>query len=152
MSSSASGGLEFAVLGTLEVRRGGRVVPLVGLRQRALLAILLLNAGEVVSSDRLIDDLFGEEASSGAANALQQAVSRLRRALGDGDSSNGNPLVTQAPGYRLDVEGDQLDLRRFERLRLAAHQALDGGDAARAAKQLGDALALWRSGGSRSCA
>ena len=126
------------------MRRGGRVVPLVGLRQRALLAILLLNAGEVVSSDRLIDDLFGEEASSGAANALQQAVSRLRRALGDGDSSNGNPLVTQAPGYRLDVEGDQLDLRRFERLRLAAHQALDGGDAARAAEQLGDALALWR--------
>ena len=148
MSAPASGGLEFAVLGTLEVRRDGRVLSLVGLRQRALLAILLLHAGEVVSSDRLIDDLFGEEASSGAANALQQAVSRLRRALdgadGDGDGPNGNPLVTQAPGYRLDVEADHLDLHRFERLRLDAHHALGDGDAARAAKQLGDALALWR--------
>ena len=143
MATPTSGGLEFAILGTLEVRRHGRAVPLVGLRQRALLAILLLHAGEVVSTDRLITDLFGEDASSGAANALQQSVSRLRRSLDD-RAANGNPLVTRSPGYRLEVEDDQVDLHRFERLRLEARRALDDGDAAGAAERLGDALALWR--------
>ena len=116
--------LEFGVLGPVEARRDGEPLQLGGSRQRALLAILLLHAGEVVSSGRLIDDLFGESASEGSANALQQAVFRLRRALAD------ETLVTQPPGYVLRVEAEQLDLFRFERL------VREG--------QFQDALALWR--------
>jgi WD40 repeat protein/DNA-binding SARP family transcriptional activator len=131
--------LEFALLGPVEARRDGRSLPVGGLRQRALLAILLLHAGKVVSSDRLIDALFGERPPSGAANALQQAVFRLRRTLGDPKL-----LATRAPGYVLEIERRQLDLGCFEQLYQEARDASARGDPANAAEHLRAALALWR--------
>ena len=134
------GGLEFAVLGPVDARRDGLSLPLGGLQQRALLALLVLHHGEVVSADRLIEDLFGPAPGDGSANALQQAVSRLRRTLG----GDGATLVTQAPGYALAVDPSSVDLYRFEELRRSAGQALAGGSSAFAADQLREALALWR--------
>ena len=88
----------------------GAPLRLGGERQRALLALLLLHANEVVPSDRLVEQLFGLDAPESAANALQVAVSRLRRLLGDG------VLVTRPRGYLLQVEPGQLDAALFEQL------------------------------------
>jgi WD40 repeat protein/DNA-binding SARP family transcriptional activator len=137
-------GLRFAVLGPVEVRRDGRPLALAGLRQRALLAFLVLHAGELVSSDRLIVALFGEDASSGAANALQQAVSRLRRTLGDDGAPDQTVLVTRPPGYVLEVDPDRVDLKRFELLVAQARERLERGELPGAANDLRDALSLWR--------
>ena len=137
-------GLSFAVLGPVEVRRDGRPLALAGLRQRALVAFLVLHAGELVSSDRLIAALFGDDASSGAPNALQQAVSRLRRTLGEDGSPDQTVLVTRPPGYLLDIAPARVDLKRFEALAAEARRTLDAGDTSTAADQLRDALALWR--------
>ena len=101
----------FGVLGPLEVRVGGRGVSVGGPRVRALLAMLLLDAGRVVSTERLIDGLYGEEPPAGAANALQSQVSRLRRGLGDPALVEGLPA-----GYRLNVAREDVDVHRFERL------------------------------------
>jgi DNA-binding SARP family transcriptional activator len=100
--------LEFRILGPLEVSDETGHVALGGPKQRALLAILVLDAGRVVPTDRLIDLLWGEEAPRTATASLQNAVARLRRALG------ADVLVTHAPGYRLEVEPEQIDARRFE--------------------------------------
>jgi two-component SAPR family response regulator len=102
--------VEFAVLGPVAVRHDGRELPLGGPKQRGLLAILLLHANEVVSRDRLIDGLWGERPPPTAAHTLDNYVSRLRKALGEAR------LSTRPPGYMLRVEGDELDLDRFERL------------------------------------
>ena len=107
--------MDFRILGPLEVHADGRAIALGGAKQRALLAILLLNANEVVSSDRLIDKLWGEEPPETAAKALQGYVSGLRKALGP--EQGGNLLVTRPPGYAIQLESDQLDVTRFERLR-----------------------------------
>jgi DNA-binding SARP family transcriptional activator len=112
--------LEFRVLGPLEVVEGERQLSLGGTRQRSVLAILLLSLGETVSSARLIDELWGERPPADAQTALQQHVSRLRRALEPHDV-----LVTRAPGYALDVEGEQLDLARFRRLHERGRRELD---------------------------
>src|SRR5262249_61451625 len=90
-------GLAFRVLGPLEVWREGRPLRLGGERQRALLALLVLSANEVVSSDRLIEALFGLDAPDTAGNALQVAVSRLRRLLGDGGPAGGGRGVLARP-------------------------------------------------------
>ena len=103
--------MEFRILGPLEVWHEGRPVGISGARQRELLAILLLHAGEVVSTDRLMDALWGEGQPAAGATALRVRVSQLRKALGPG----GQALVTRPPGYALLVERDGLDLRRFER-------------------------------------
>jgi DNA-binding SARP family transcriptional activator len=125
---------DFRILGPLEVVDEGRIVALGGQKQRALLALLLINAGEVVSTDRLIDELWAEEPPRTAATGLQNLVSQLRKILPEG------VLVTQAPGYRVQLEADELDLRLFERLVAEAE-----GHAARSRSQLlRDALALWR--------
>jgi predicted ATPase/DNA-binding SARP family transcriptional activator/peroxiredoxin len=113
-----------------------------GQRQRALLALLLLRANEVVSSDLLIDELFGSEASERAVNALQAAVSRLRRSLEGRDGVR--VVVTRAPGYALDVAPDQVDLARFEQLFAQGREMLAGGDPRRASESLREALRLWR--------
>jgi DNA-binding SARP family transcriptional activator len=138
--------IEFGVLGPLEASRGGEPVHLGGGKQRALLAILLLNANEVVSSDRLIDELWGEAAPETAGKALQVHVSQLRKALepkrGAGDP--GRVLITKPPGYMLALEPDQLDLTRFDRLAGEGRQALASGERQRAAALLRDALSLWR--------
>jgi DNA-binding SARP family transcriptional activator len=126
--------LELRILGPLEVSDETGHVALGGPKQRGLLAILVLQAGHVVPTERLIDLLWGEEAPKTATASLQNAVGRLRRALG------ADVLVTHAPGYVLKVEPDQIDARRFERAladarRLPAQERRD---------RLQAALDLWR--------
>jgi DNA-binding SARP family transcriptional activator len=132
--------VDFRILGPLEVWHEARPVRVAGDRQRALLAILLLHAGEAVPSDRLIDELWGESPPSAGATALRVRVSQLRKALGD----DGRLVVTGAHGYALRIEPEQLDLHRFERLVTDGELALRGGDARSARDRLRDALALWR--------
>ena len=133
--------IEFRLLGPLEVWRDGRRVEVGGAKARALLAILLLHAGEVVSADRLIDALWGERAPSSGTNALQQHIAHLRRALDC--EGTGGLLVTRPPGYMLDVAYDALDVWRFERLIDDGRDAL-ADDPAAASELLREALGLWR--------
>jgi DNA-binding SARP family transcriptional activator len=130
--------VEFRILGPLEVRSDDRPLQLGGAKPRAVLAILLTRANEVVSRDRLIDELWAENPPATAVNVLQGYVSDLRKALGSGG------LVTRAPGYMVAVEPGQLDLHRFERLVEESRATLARGDAGRAADTLREALALWR--------
>ncbi|MFC6935684.1 BTAD domain-containing putative transcriptional regulator [Actinomadura yumaensis] len=130
--------MRFGILGPVEVHSGTRVVAVGGPRVRALLALLLLDAGRVVTTERLIDGLYGEEPPAGAANALQSQVSRLRRSLGDARLVEGGPA-----GYRLVVERDDVDVHRFERLAREGRRALPD-DPAGAAGVLREALGLWR--------
>jgi len=132
--------IQFGLLGPLEARLGGRALPLGGTKQRGVLALLLLRANEVVSSDRLIDELWGAKPPTTAATALQVHVSQLRKALQAGAEA----LLTRAPGYVLAIVPDQLDLRRFERLVAEGERALADGDPASASASLRSALALWR--------
>jgi DNA-binding SARP family transcriptional activator len=127
--------IEFRVLGPFEVWAEGRALELKRRKQRALLALLLLHAGEVVSTDRLIEELWAGNPPKAAVGSLQNLVSDLRKALG-------RDLVrTREPGYVLDIEPEQVDLHRFERL---VAQASEGGDAERRAELLREALSLWR--------
>ena len=136
--------IEFRLLGPLEVCRGGRQLAVRGAKPRALLAMLLLHRGLPVSTDRLIDGLWGERPPARAANALQAHVSALRRALDpDRTSERDSVLVTRAPGYQLTIERDALDAARAERLAREGLEALRR-DPATAAGLLRDALALWR--------
>jgi YVTN family beta-propeller protein len=130
--------MQYRVLGPLEVRDGEESLPLAGAKQRALLALLLLHANRVLSRDRLIDELWGDEPPATAVTSLQVYVSRLRKLL------PASALLTRPPGYLLEVEPDDLDLQRFERLLAEGHEALAEGDAERAAIVLHQALALWR--------
>src|SRR5918992_776050 len=132
--------VDFRILGPVEVRVEGRPLVVAGGRQRALLAALLLHAGEPVSRERVIADLWGERPPDGAVKTVQAVVSRLRRALG-GEAAR---LVSSAAGYRLRVEPDELDLSRFERLCADGRRALAAGRHERAAARLGAALAEWR--------
>src|SRR5215213_6457277 len=142
----SAGPLEFRLLGPLEVWREGQPLRLGGERQRALLALLLLHANEVVPSERLIEELFAGDASDTRANALQVGISRLRRLLGESRGSNGDGgvLVTHPPGYLLRTDPEQLDIALFERLLAQGRETLVSGDAAAAAATLREALALWR--------
>jgi DNA-binding SARP family transcriptional activator len=126
--------LEFRILGPLEVLDGERVVPLGGRNQRALLTLLLLRANEAVSSERLVDELWGEHPPRTATTSLQNTVSQLRKLLGPG------LLHTRPAGYVLELDGDQLDLVRFERLVREARTL----DPPERAELLREALALWR--------
>ena len=127
--------MEFRLLGPLEVVEHDRLLALGGVKQRSLLAILLLHANEVVSADRLIDELWGQTPPSTAAKSVQVYVSKLRKELG----VEGR-LATQAPGYVLRVDPSELDLARFEQLLAEAGRA----DPGSAAQKLRRALALWR--------
>jgi DNA-binding SARP family transcriptional activator len=126
--------VEFRLLGPLEVLDGERPVEIAGSKRRALLALLLLHANEVVRTERLIDDLWGERAPRNASAALHNHVSRLRKALGP------EVLARREWGYVLRVEPESIDQHRFEQL-IAAAEPLPARE--RSAK-LGDALALWR--------
>ncbi len=126
--------MQYRILGPLEVIGGNGPLPLGGPKQRALLALLLLRANEVVAADALIDRLWGERPPATAAKVLQVQVWRLRKALGN------DALLTRAPGYVLRVDGDELDLARFERLVLEAREVAP----VAAAAKLREALALWR--------
>jgi DNA-binding SARP family transcriptional activator len=128
--------MEIRILGPLEVIDGDRVLSLQGPRQRGLLVLLALHANEVVSSERLIDELWpGEPPESGAA-ALQTGVSRLRKTLGAGAGQ----LVTVAPGYMLRIGPEEFDVGRFERL----VESAAGMESEEAAETLRVALSLWR--------
>jgi predicted ATPase/DNA-binding SARP family transcriptional activator len=130
--------VEFLILGPLEVRVEGSPVALRGPKQRALLAALLLEPDQPVATEVLIERVWGERPPERAANTVQVYVSQLRKVLPDA------VLVTQAPGYRLAVGSDQLDLARFERLAAEGRQALAAGGAEEAAGRFREALALWR--------
>jgi DNA-binding SARP family transcriptional activator/streptogramin lyase len=130
--------LEFRILGPFEVVADDRSVPLGGNKQRALLAVLLLHRGEVVSSDRLIDELWGERAPATATKTLQVYVSNLRKVLGDG------LLTTRGRGYEFAPAADQVDCDRFQRLAREGQDALQRGDPRAARVRLHDALELWR--------
>src|SRR3954469_6443111 len=127
--------MEFRILGPLEVLDAGRPVALGGVKQRTLLALLLLTPNRPVSVDRLIDALWSDDPPAAASNALQFHVSQVRKVLGNGAS-----IVTQEPGYLIRIDPDQLDLLRFERFVAAA----EGVDAAQASRLLTEALELWR--------
>src|SRR3954451_391882 len=126
------------LLGPFEVRDGSAPVRLGGLKPRALLARLALDANRTVTAERLIDDLWGEDAPGTAAKMVQIHVSQLRKRLPPG------MLVTRPGGYALVAEPESIDLVRFERLRDAGRAARAAGDAPAAARLLGDALGLWR--------
>jgi len=116
----------------------GRPVALGSGRQPALLAVLLLHANEVVSSDRLVDVLWGEEPRKSSRNALQVQVHSLRKRLGP------ERVATEGPGYRLRVDSGELDLEQFERLVAHGRAELASGAAEEAATLLREALGLWR--------
>jgi DNA-binding SARP family transcriptional activator len=130
--------VEVHVLGPLEAVVDGVPVPLGPPQQRALLALLALRAGEVVSRDRIVDELWGERPPATAAKVVQGYVSALRKVLVT------DVVRTRSPGYVLGLEADALDLERFERLAAAGRTALADGHAADAAARLREALALWR--------
>jgi DNA-binding SARP family transcriptional activator len=127
-----SAGMEFRILGPLEVREGGAQFALGGAKQRALLAVLLLRANRVVSTEQLIEALW-EDPPAKATKAVQVYVSRLRRALG------GTMPTSRPPGYVLELGPEHFDLARFRRLRDEARC-----DPSNAAAKLAEGLALWR--------
>jgi DNA-binding SARP family transcriptional activator/ABC-type transport system substrate-binding protein/streptogramin lyase len=133
--------MEFRLLGPLEVRKDDRVLPVGGAKQRALLAIFLLHANELVSRDRLIDELWGERPPGTADHSLDHQVSRLRKTLGLAEL-----LVTRWGGYVLQIDPEQIDVRRFERLLEQGRSGNAAGKPAEAAEALREALALWRGG------
>jgi DNA-binding SARP family transcriptional activator len=126
--------MDFRLLGPLEIAEQARTLTLGGAKQRSLLALLLLHANEVVATDRLIAELWGESPPATVAKSVQSYVMRLRRELGPGR------LTTRPPGYLLTVGADELDVAVFQRLRDEARRA----EPARAAQKLREALALWR--------
>jgi len=137
--------LDYRVLGPLVVRTGERELSLGTGRQRALLARLLLDANMVVSTDRLIDALWGDHPlPESAAKAVQTHVTTLRRML-EPDRQKGEPsiLVTRSPGYLLRVDVEDVDLGRFERL-LEQGRRLRRSTPERASAVLTEALALFR--------
>ena len=137
---------EFGILGPLEVSRSGRMVPLGGPRQRAVLALLLLEANRVVSLDRLAEDLWGGNPPDGWVTTVQIYVSHLRQALEPGRARGaaGDVLVTRGRGYLLRVGRERLDAARFEDSFTAGRAALEAGRHAEAAGTLRQALSLWR--------
>jgi DNA-binding SARP family transcriptional activator/class 3 adenylate cyclase len=133
--------MNLGILGPVEVRLDdGEPLALGGFRQRALLAILVLHANEVVSTDRLVDELWMEHPPVTARHTVQVFVSRLRSAL----TSAGERLVTRPPGYVLEVGVNEIDADRCEQFYAEGRAALAAADAARAAELLRDAEALWR--------
>jgi DNA-binding SARP family transcriptional activator len=132
--------MRFGILGPLEVADdGGRRLELRGRKQPSVLAILLLHANEVVSPDRLVEDLWSGRGPATAATSLQAHVSRLRRALGDD-----RRIVTTAGGYLIRVAPGELDRERFEGLVEEGDAAISTGDSELAFEKLREALSLWR--------
>jgi predicted ATPase/DNA-binding SARP family transcriptional activator len=136
--------LAFGILGPLQVTKGGRALSLGGVKQRALLAELLLERDRVVPRDRLVDVLWGERPPSSAANSIHIYVSKLRRLLDDGARGNGSVLRTEPPGYLLRVPASAVDAIDFERRLAEGKRALADSAWAEAESVLAGALALWR--------
>jgi DNA-binding SARP family transcriptional activator len=130
--------VEFRILGPLEVWHEGHPVHVRGAKERALLALLLLHAGEPVSVDRLIDELWGASPPTTARKSLQVRVAGLRRAL------RGDVLLTRGDAYLVRLQPNDLDLHRFEQRLSDGSRALADGDLNTAAATLNEAVALWR--------
>jgi DNA-binding SARP family transcriptional activator/class 3 adenylate cyclase len=139
------GTIDFLLLGPLEARQRDRLLRLGSIKHRMLLAKLLLHANQVVSTDELIEAVWGEEPPPTVRQSLQNHVAALRKAI---EAGNGNApprmLLTRDPGYQLKVDPERLDLHRFQRLDRSGREALAAGDPAAAADLLRQALALWR--------
>jgi SARP family transcriptional regulator, regulator of embCAB operon len=137
--------VEFRVLGSVGLVDDGRVKALRGSQQRILLALLAIQAGDVVTKVQLFDELWGEEAPSGADNALQALVTRFRRTLRDffGEQSARDCLVTMPAGYTLNIDPMCVDVHAFDRLAAQARTKLPA-DPAGAHELLDRALALWQ--------
>jgi DNA-binding SARP family transcriptional activator/ABC-type glycerol-3-phosphate transport system substrate-binding protein len=137
--------MEFEVLGRLAASRDGVDVALGSFKQRSLLAVLLIHANEVVATDRIIDELWGDHPAGDRQNALWVHVSNLRSALEPAREkrSEGTLLLTRSPGYLLRIAPDELDARRFERSVHEGRALLDS-DPAAASIVIGEGLALWR--------
>ena len=130
--------MEFRILGPLSVGEGDVTISFDAPKHRALLGVLLLHPGEVVSAERLIDELWGERPPPTASKILQTYVSQLRKAVGP------ERIVTQAPGYLLQLDGDALDAARFRQLAAEGRALAADGDAAAANRRYREALGLWR--------
>ncbi len=137
--------MEFGILGPMEATRDGAAVPLGSFKQRSLLALLLIHRDGVVSTDRIIDELWGEDASTDRQNALWVHISNLRSALEPDrkKGSEGTVILTRAPGYVITSDCCTLDADRFGRLSSEGRALLDT-DPPAAALVLGEALSLWR--------
>jgi predicted ATPase/DNA-binding SARP family transcriptional activator len=128
--------VEFRVLGPLEVYSDDTLVHVGGVKQRSILALLIANRGGVVSTDRIVDEVYGEDAAAGARRSVQTIISMLRRDLGD-------VIVGSGGGYRFDAARNMVDVCRFEDL-VAEGLALLGDDPRRASSVFDEALGLWR--------
>ncbi|HEY3182790.1 MAG TPA: BTAD domain-containing putative transcriptional regulator [Gaiellaceae bacterium] len=147
-ATRGGGGLEVRLLGPLQVLRDGRPVLLGGARQRAVLAVLVLHANEVVGTERLVDAVWGDEAPLTAAKIVHNNVSQLRKLLEPDVASGGGGsyelLVRHRAGYELRIEPERVDALRFAHLVQEGRQALAAEDPAAASARLREALALWR--------
>jgi DNA-binding SARP family transcriptional activator len=136
--------MDFRILGPLEALDRGRAVKLGGGKQRALLAVFLLHRGEALTTDRLIDELWGERPPATAAKTVQVYVSRLRKALAGGEGNGStDAIATREHGYVLELDPDRLDAHRFERLVAEGRSELAAGRPDRAAAVLEASLSLW---------
>jgi DNA-binding SARP family transcriptional activator len=133
--------MRFRLLGPLEVRVGEEWQGIGAPKWRSVLATLLINAGQIVPVDVLIDEVWGDSPPAKAGNLISIYVLRLRRLMADAD---GSVLVTRAPGYQLRIAAGDSDAQLFETLVDDGRRALAAGDPATAASQLAEALALWR--------
>jgi len=131
--------IEFRVLGKIEAVSGGQSLRIDAPKQRSLLALLLIHAAEVLSSDFIIESLWGSDPPTGGVKTLRYHVSKLRSAL----EPHGDILVSRPPGYILDVAPAAIDSHRFERLVAEAETVL-AEDPVRSGHLLGRALSLWR--------
>ena len=138
--------MQYSVLGPLEVRDGDRLVDLGSRKQRAVLALLLIHARRVLSVDALIDGLWGEAPPPTAQGTLQAYISNLRRILEPtrGRGQSPSVVVSQSPGYMIEVDPDDLDVSRFEALAARGRASLADGRFQEALEALDDALELWR--------
>ena len=135
-----SDGVEFRVLGPLEVARGGEQLALGGAKQRAVLAVLLLRAGEVVPLERLIDEVWGNDPPPSAAHTVESYVSRLRQLL----NGSGPIISRRGVGYAIDLHGAQLDALAFAKLEESATLASALDEHANVVELASAALAIWR--------
>ena len=137
--------LDFRVLGPLEAVRDGEPVPLDARKPRALLGLLLIHANQVLSTDRILEEIWGDDQPGGGRRTLQVHISKLRRAL-EPDRKSGQTaevLVTRSGGYSLVVDPDRIDAVRFEHLIERARQ-MGASQPERASATLSEALAMWR--------
>ena len=137
--------MDFRILGPLEVLEDGRPLLVTSARQRALLALLIINANRVLTPDRIIDELWGETPPESGGKAVVFHVGRLREIL-EPDRPKGEPgsvLVTESAGYMLAVDPESIDAVRFERLARDGRSLLTHDPRAASAKLL-DALSQWR--------